>query len=145
MAVVTTVSNHFEYMKATKKVDFANDAFVACLMNTSFAFDKQTHSTYSDISTSELAAGGGYAQKAKTLVGVTVTEDATVGGVKVTWDDIQWLASGGSIGPSGSCVIIDTTTTDDTVVMCIDFGQDLTAAEGVNFIVQDVEYQGAAQ
>ena len=142
MAVVTTVSNHFEYMKATKEIDFSNDTFVAILMNTTFTFDKTTHATYADISSDELATGNGYTQKSKTLTGVSVTENDTLGGVQVTWDDISWAASGGSIGATGACCIIDDTTSDDTVVMCIDFGLDLTAVSGLNLIIQDPEYRG---
>lgn len=145
MAVTTTVSNHFEYMKATGKIDFENDVFVALLMDTTFTFDKTTHATYADVSADEIATGNGYTQKSKTLGVPTVVEDDTLGGVKVTWDDIQWLAIGGSIGPAGSCVIIDDTTTDDTVVMCIDFGADQEVVDGFNYIVQSPEYRGLAQ
>lgn len=142
MAVVTTVSNHFAYRLGVGNVNFSSDTFVVILMNTTFAFDKDSHATLSDVTSDQLATGYGYTQNSKTLTGVSVTEDDTNDGLVVTWDDPTWTASGGTIGPSGAAIVYDDTTSDDTVVMCIDFGADVSAADGINLVLQDIEFNG---
>lgn len=140
MAVVTTVSNHMAYQLASGNIDFDSDTFLIILMNTSFAFDKDAHATLSDVTASQLATGNGYTQDSKTLAGVAVSEDDTNDKAAITWNDVTWTASGGAIGPSGAACVIDDTTTDDTVVMCIDFGTDITAADGTNFTIEDIAF-----
>ena len=141
MAVTTTVSNHFLYMQGTKKIDFDNDVIKIILMTSAFAFDKATHSTLADVTAYQISTGNGYTQDSKVLAGVTVTEDDTEGGLIVTWSDPIWTASGGSIGPTGSCIIYDDTTDEDTVIMCIDLGADITVPETLTITVKDVTYK----
>ena len=138
MAVVSTLSNHFKYMLASGDIDFDADTFKIILMNTSFAFDEDTHATLALVTASQLATEFGYTQDTKALANVSVTENDTTDKAEITWDDAQWTADGGSIGPSGAAVIYDDTTSDDTVVGCIDYGQDITATDGVNFTVSNI-------
>lgn len=133
-------SNHFKYMLITKKVDFAVDSFKAILMNNAYVFNRDTHATYADISASELATGNGYTANTKVLAGVTVVEDDTLDKAGVTWSNVSWTASGGSIGPSNGMCIVDDTTTDDTVVGFVDFGAAQSAADSGNFNVIGVGY-----
>lgn len=134
------VSNHFKFMQGTKKVDFANDVFKLRLMNNSFTFNKRTHATWADVSASELGAGNGYSTGGATLTGVVVTEDDVGDQLKVIWSNQSWNASGGSIGPSNGAIIIDDTTTDDTVLAYHDFGGAQTAVDGTPFSVINIEY-----
>lgn len=136
MAVVTTVTNHFKYLLATKAIDFANDVFKIILMNTTFAFDKDSHALLADVTADQLSTGYGYTQDSKTLSGVTVTENDTTDKATSVWSDVTWTASGGSIGPIGSAIIYDDTVSGDPVVMCIDFGADYTSADGFSFQIQ---------
>jgi hypothetical protein len=133
MAVVATPSNHFKYQLAVGNIDFSSDDFKIILMNTSFTFDEDAHATLDDVTASQLATGYGYTQDAKALAGVGVTEDDTNDRAAITWNDIIWTAAGGSIGASGAAIIYDDTTADDTVVGCIDFGEDITATTGKDF------------
>lgn len=133
MAVVNTLSNHFKYQLAVGNIDFSSDSFKIILMNTSFAFDKDADATLADVTSDQLATGNGYTQDAKALAGVSVSEDDTNDRASISWNTVVWTASGGSIGASGAAIIYDDDTADDTIVGCIDFGEDITAASGNDF------------
>lgn len=138
MAVVATLSNHFKFKLMYGDVSFYNDSFKIILMNTTFTFNKDTHATLSDVSSDELSTGYGYTQQNKACTVSTITEDDTNDRCRVEFDDVSWTASGGSIGPSGAAIIYDDTTSDDTVVGCIDFGTDETATDTQNFDINDI-------
>jgi len=138
----STLSNKMKYLLATKVIDFSGDSFKIILMATGFTFNKDTHHGYADVSASELAGGNGYTQNDKTLAGVAVTEDDTDDRCEVTWDNVTWTASGGSIGPSPGAIIFDdtvTTPTADPVVGYIDFGGEQTQADGGVATITNVE------
>jgi hypothetical protein len=136
MAVVTTVPNHYKYLLKTKVIDEANDTFKAILMNTTFAFNKDTHALLADVTADQLATGNGYTQNSKTLSGVAVTEDDVNDKASTVWADVTWTASGGDIGPTGAAIIYDDTVANDPIVMCIDFGADFTTPDGFSFQLQ---------
>jgi len=128
-----------EYLDELHKgnVDWDNDSFKAVLMDTGYTFDRDTDSTYSDISADELGTGNGYTQNTKTLSNVTVTQSNTNNRFEITFDDVSWTASGGSIGPSPCMLIIDDTHGSDIVVGCVWFGADRTATDGNTFDVEN--------
>jgi hypothetical protein len=134
-------SNKIKYLLATKAIDFANDAFKIILMQSGFTFNKDTHEKYADVSASELGTAYGYTVKTKALAGVAVTEDDTDDRCEVTWNDPAWTASGGDIGPTPGAIIIDDTVTDDPIVGYIDFGGDVTQANGGTLTLNDVEFR----
>ena len=138
MAVVNTISNHFKYMLFTKKIDASADVFKIILMDNNFAFDKDAHATLADLS-GQLATQFGYTQNNKVLAGVVVTESDALDKCTVVWSDATWTANGGAIGPTGAAIIYDDTTTDKTVVCCIDFGADFTTPDGTSFQIQAPE------
>jgi len=143
MAVVRTLSNHYKYKVMKGEIDFNADEFKVILMKDTFTFDKDTHATYLNVSGEEVGTGNGYTAKGFTLLSGELTEnDSTDKGV-MTWTDLAtWVASGGSIGPAGAAIVFDETSDDDTIIGCIDFGEDLTATDGtsiqVNTIVTDL-------
>jgi hypothetical protein len=136
MAVVTTIPNHFKYLMATKNIDMANDAFKMILMDSAFAFDKDTHALLADVTANQIATANGYTQNNKALAGVSVVENDTTDKCTSTWSDVTWTASGGSIGPTGAAIIYDDTVADDPVLCCIDFGADFTTPDGFAFQIQ---------
>ena len=128
-------------MLATKKIDFTNstgDEFKIILMNTTFAFDKDSHATLSDVTADQLGTNYGYTQDTKAVTVTSITEDDTNDVARVVFGDVTWAASGGAIGPSGAAIIYDDTTSDGTVVCCIDFGADGTAQDGFNFQITNI-------
>jgi len=138
MAVTATVSNHFKFQLASGNIDFDSDLFKVILMNTTFSFDKDVHATLANVTADQLSTGNGYTQNDKTLTGVSVTEDDGNDKAAVTWDNATWTASGGAIGPTGAYILYDDTTTDDTVVACIDFGTDYTINDGSSIQLQTI-------
>ena len=139
MAVTTAVANSFKALLGTGGVDFTSDAFRIILMDDTFVFDPDSHSTYSDVSASELADGYGYTQGAKELVvdSAWAADNATdIAGIQ--WDAVGWTASGGAIGPSAGAVIIQydsVTPADSPVLGGIDFGQTVSATDGNPFAI----------
>jgi hypothetical protein len=88
------------------------------------------------VSGEEIGNGFGYTSRGIVLLSGELTEDdVNDRGVMVWGHDPTWMASGGSIGPAGAAVIFDETSSDDTVVGCIDFGEDLTATDGTSLQV----------
>lgn len=138
--MANTVSNHCLYQLITKKVDFSADSIIIILMDSGFVYNKDTHATYADVSADELATGNGYTQGAKVLANVVVEEDDVNDRARAYWDDVQWTASGGNIGPSPCAIVIDDTTTDNTIIGCIDFGSDKTATDEGVFAVQNIDF-----
>jgi hypothetical protein len=141
MAVTAVLSNHFKYQNNVGNIDFDADTFKVILMDPAFAFDKDAHATLADVTANQIAAGNGYTQDDKTLAGVAVDEDDTNDRSNVTWDDVSWTASGGAFPAIGAAVAYDDTTPDDTVVGCIDFGADYTVADGLSFLLKDIEFR----
>lgn len=141
MAVVATLSNHFKYLKNTKAIDFTADNFRVALMSDAYAFDKDAHEEWADVSASEIANGNGYTTGGALLANIVNTEDDVNDRFSAAWDAVTWTASGGAIGPSGSAIIYDDTVTGDPIVGCIDFGVDITAADGTDFEISSIEYR----
>lgn len=139
--MASELSNHFKYMLGTKKIDFSADSFKVVLMASGYTFNKDTHATYTDVSASELATNYGYTQNTKTMGTATVSEDDANDRFEVTWANVSWTASGGSIGPSPGAIVFDDTTTDDTVVGYIDFLGNQTATDGGTFTITNPTFR----
>jgi hypothetical protein len=136
--------NHLKYLLATKAIDFANDEFRIILMASGFAFNKDTHAAYSDVSADELGSpstSNGYTVGDKVLGSVALNEDDTNDRCSITWANASWTASGGSIGPASGAIILDMATDpyDPAIVGYIDFGADYTQVDGGVFTVTAIE------
>jgi len=138
MAVVSTLSNHYKYKKSNGDIDLDTDVIKIILLNTTFAFNKDTHATLANVTTDQLSTEYGYTQNDETLANKALAEDDTNDRAEMTCDDVTWTASGGSIGPTGAAALIDTTTSDDTVIGCIDFGTDYTIPNGSTLEIKDI-------
>jgi len=133
MAVVCTLSNHFKYQVMAGNIDFDSNVFKAILMKDTFAFDEDSDAVYTDVSGEEIGNGFGYTSRGVTLLSGELTEDDANDKGVMTWgNNPTWIANGGSIGPAGAAIIFDETSSDDTVVGCIDFGEDFTATDGTS-------------
>lgn len=138
MAIISTLSNHYKKELMDGNIDFGSDTFRMILMDNTFAFDRDSHATYSDVSADELSSGNGYALSGELLISGELTEDDANDRGRMTWGNATWTASGGDIGPTGAAVIIDFTSADDTVVGCIDYGADYTIATGSSLQLQSL-------
>ena len=139
MAVVLTLSNHYKYMLMDGKIDLSADTLKIILMNNTFAFDKDADATLADVTADQLATEFGYTQDDKTLTTLVLAEDDANDKGNFSCDDPSWTAAGGSIGPTGSAIIYDDTTADDTVIGCIDYGVDYTIPDASAFVIKDIE------
>lgn len=143
--MATALANKARFCLAKGKIDFSSDSFKAVLMDTGFTFNKDTHHAYADISAGELATGNGYTQDTKTLSGVTVTENDTTDLCEVTWSNVTWAASGGSIGPTPGMIIYDDTVAvdgdvpADPIIGYIDFGSEITQADGGTLTISSLD------
>jgi len=133
MAVVTTFSHTFLEEVVKGEHDVTSDDLNIMLMDAAFAFDPDTHATYSDCSANEISSGSGYTAGGETLTTVAVSIDASADQVDIDADNVTWTASGGTIPETGSAVIYNDTHASKTVVMCIDFGADYITTDGKLF------------
>lgn len=140
MAVTVTIPNHIKYLLATKQVDFSTDTFKVILMNSTFSFDRDSHENLVNVNSSQLATGNGYTQNNKALTGVTIIEDDTNDRAQITWNNPEWTASGGSIGPTASAIIYDDTVTDDPLVMHISFETTYTIVDTASFSIKNITF-----
>ena len=144
MAVTKTTSNHYKYMLGTAKIDYTpstGNTFKIILMGSGFVFDKDTHATLADLPTgtgAQIATNFGYTQNAKILSNVVLAEDDSSDSFTATWDDVTWEASGGNIGAFCAAIIYDDTTSDDTVVACIELGTDRTIIDGESYQFRNI-------
>ena len=136
MAFVVTVPNHYKYLLKTKQIDESSDTYKIILMNTTFAFDKKAHALLADVTADQLATGNGYTQNSKTLTGVSVTENDTTDKAETRWANVSWMASGGSIGPSGAAIIYNDSVSGDPIACCIDFGVDKITEDGLGLLIE---------
>lgn len=93
-----------------------------------------TNSIYSDVSTNEVANGGGY-----TTGGITsAMSDSTASGVeKVLATNVTWTGSGGGMGPFRYVIIYNFTATTPLkpLVSWYDYGSSVTLNSGDTFTV----------
>lgn len=136
--MASTMSNHWKYALLDA---VSSDTFKIALMGGSFVYNKDSHATYADVSASELSTGNGYTAGGATLANFDLTEDDVNDKGAVTWDDVTWTASGGSIGPSAGAVVYDDTMSDDAIVGYIDFGTTRTATDGNDFTIESLRLE----
>ena len=112
------------------KINLTSDVLIAILMNDSFEFDADTHSTLADVTANQLPTYNGYVQDSHTFTTPTLVEDDANNKGTFTCDDLTIAAKeiddNTGIGPIGSYIIVDTTTTDNTVIANINFTTDIT-------------------
>jgi len=135
---ISTLSNRWLEEKCKKNVNEETDTFRIILLDTTFTFDRDTHETEADIQSHELATGNGYTQGGQTLSGGALTRDDTDDEMNRDWSDVTWTASGGNLGPTRWCAIIDDTHANNIIMGCSDFEQDITVADGQDLVIQDI-------
>lgn len=116
-------------------VDLDTDSLIWILMDTGFTYNQASHHVYADVSASELATGNGYTQKTKAAAGISITRNDTLYRLEITWNNPQWTASGGPIGPSPGAFLLDDTVANDPLVMYIDFGAEGSEPDGGTFTI----------
>ena len=127
----------------TGNITSLSDTFKIILMKSGFVFDPATHTTYSAVSSNEVANGLGYTTGGQALASVALAVNNTSNYATISWGQIEWTATGGSLVASGAIIFDDSTTFaadgyTDAVVTYIDFGSDKTATDGQILRIQDI-------
>ena len=139
------LSNRYklELLKGNLDFDIGIHVFKMALMTTGWdvnTFNKDTHGVWSDVSAGELFTAFGYAGVGDASSNMTVTAITQENGTdvgQVTFSNMQWTATGGSIGPSGGAIIYDSSASN-IIVGYIDFNGDQTATDGGTFTVSNI-------
>lgn len=122
-------------------IDLDSDTFKAVL--SLVAPVQATDDELADIT--QIANGNGYTTGGVTLTGVTYTESGAGTGIWVfTSDDFAWTASGGSIADFRYVTVYSDTSTNDKLLLYIDYGATLTVTNGNSFTA-DVQATGLAR
>lgn len=127
MAVTVTFQNHTRKLFLNKEVDFTKVKVMLRTGDTSNA----TFTTVSQFAGTQVSGNGwtaGGELIASLTATITSTNEATLDGA-----NIAKTATGGSIGPMTSALIIDSTNVDPTVLFYVDFGGSQTAGENTEF------------
>jgi hypothetical protein len=86
----------------------------------------------------ELPTGNGYSQNGTLLNAQTVIEDDANDRAEMTCNNIDFSASGGSIGPTPGVILYDDAVPEKTIIGYLDFGGDQTIADGNTLRLQNV-------
>lgn len=112
-------------------------------MKEGFTFDEDDDNAYADVVASELANGIGYTTGGATLSGVSVDINESADTVSVTWSNVEWTATGGTLVADGAIIYDDSTATTgddytDAIVGYITTGATLTASDGKKIILSSL-------
>lgn len=93
-----------------------------------------TNTLYSDVSSNEVANGGGYTTGGATT---TMTDSTSSGVAKVLASDVSWTGSGGGFGPFRYAVIYNNTPTSPNkpLIAWYDYGSSISLAASDTFTV----------
>lgn len=123
MAITVTFQNQTRKLFANKEVDFTKLKVMLRTGDTANA----TFTTVSQFAGTQVS-GNGWTAGGELLANVAVTIVNT-NEAKLDADNIAKTATGGSIGPATSALIIDSTDVDPEVLFYVDFGGSQTAGE----------------
>ena len=139
MAVTILVPNNMFYQLGNKDVNFQTDTFKVCLMQSSFSFNPDSQTSYDDVSFLELPEGYGYTMGGKVLTGGTYSIDGTNNRAVRTFDVVTWTANGGSIGAFQKAILYSATSSNKTIICCIDCGESKTIVINDYFTLQGIK------
>lgn len=127
MALTETMSNTW---KRALLESVSGDSYKMSLMNPTFAFDKDIHATYTDISGEELAAGSGYTGSGEQMaISGEVSEDDGNDRARLHFLDVTFnVTSGESLGPIGGASVRDEDLSGEAIVGYVDFGSSYTVS-----------------
>lgn len=103
--------------------NYSSDTFKAMLTNTA---PVATNHVYGDISSNEVASGGGYTTGGATVTISSVTNSSGTETVVASAASPTWTASGGGMGPFRYIVIYDSSATTKTLQCWADYGSSIS-------------------
>jgi len=142
------VPNSFKTMLWKGQIAAASDTFKIILMDLGYTFNKAADNAYDDVKTWELPTGNGYTAGGATLTLVAVTTDNVQNRCEVTFQNVQWTATGGPLSTVGAIIYNDSTATgsgdDETDAICAFFDANgvQTVAEGAALTISNIMLTG---
>lgn len=129
MAVSMTLFDHTPKLIFNKEIDFAN---IKAMLLDNTATLTPSNTTIGDVdgAGAKEVSGNGWTTGGITLSNVTITQ-VTTNDTIIDADDVDVVATGGSIGPAYACVLYDATSSKPLVY--IDFGQAQSAGDTTSF------------
>jgi hypothetical protein len=138
-------SNKYLAERNQGNIDWTTDSFKIILMDTTYTFNRDTHHSYTDVSSDELATGYGYTQNTKTLtLDTTSIENDTNDSSDISVVSVEWVASGGTIGPVVGAIIFDDTVSD-YVVCYIDFDGEMSVTDTNTLGIYNILFREVSQ
>ncbi|MFP1634077.1 hypothetical protein ACLB6G_20295 [Zhengella sp. ZM62] len=124
-----TLYDHVAEIIGDGSIDLDNDTFKIALVTSSYT-PSAAHTTWSQVSSNEVADGNGYTTGGASLASVTWAQ--TSGAAKFDSNDQVWTASGGSIAARYAVIYDDTSATDLLLgyLLLDTTPADLTATDG---------------
>lgn len=135
------VPNEGEYQWMLGNLRPLTDTVRIALLDDTFVPNAINHSNYSDVSGVELPTGNGYTQNTKVISGIVITKNfAGSGRARMTMNNVQWVASGGNIGPAKGFAIYKWTgsAATSTIMLLGSFTSIRTAPDGFPFDIIDI-------
>ena len=129
MAVTISYYGKFFYSMANKEIDFNSDQLKGMLVTSAYTFDKHNHQYKSSI-TNEVA-GTGYTAGGLIVNTPTITYDAANSRLVFDGGDPNW--SGATLTGARQSILYDNTPATDAtrpLILCVNFGQDLSPVNG---------------
>lgn len=121
-------------------VDNSTDIKMA-LLTSSHTTNIDSQQFFSDINSNE-ASGTGYTAGGQSVANVATNQDNTNDQGELTFDDVIWDATGGSLSAQYAVLYDDTGTASTSQILAIeDFGSEQTANDA-NFTVRDDDQDG---
>lgn len=142
------IANSAKTMLWKGQINASTDTFKMILMDIGFVFNKDTHNKYSDVSAYELPTANGYIVGGATLTLVAVTTDNVEDRCEVTFQNVQWTASGGSLATVGAIIYNDSTDSGsgddftDAIICWMDANGTQTVADGAALTVSNIMLTG---
>ncbi len=142
------IPNSFKTMIMKGQNAYETDTYKMILMDIGFAFDKDNHNAYTDVSAYELPTANGYTAGGAAMTLDAVTTDDVEDRCEVTFNNVQWTASGGPISCVGAIIYNDSTATGsgddetDAIVAFLDAQGTQTVADGAALTVSNILLTG---
>ena len=136
MAVTASFYGKFWLSLANKEIDFNSDTIKTMLVTSSYTFDKDAHQYKSSI-TNEVS-GTGYTAGGATIISPSISYDAANDRLVFDGDNVSWTTA--TFTGARQAIVYDSTPGSDAtrpLVMCVNFGQDLSPLNGTVAITWD--------
>jgi hypothetical protein len=128
------IYNNFKFRQLGGQISLSADTIKAALMTSSFSGNIDSHSVWSDVSSNEVAATGGYVAGGTALASKTLTQDNSNDLAYFDAADTTWAAS--TITARFLVLYKDTGVAGTSALIgYYDFGSDKSSSSG-NFTLQ---------